>query len=105
MDAGVTTTEWFGNKVVLWLSGGIAVLGTVLTLVEGITQVLPPDLGRVGIWLAIAGAAVAGAKQVAYEIQRVLLKINALKYGNAPPAPTDPAPVKAPDAAAANLGA
>jgi hypothetical protein len=105
MDAGITTTEWFGNKVMLWISGGIAALGTGLTLVEGITQVLPPDFGRIGVWLAIAGAAVGGLKQVAYEVQRVLLKISAIKYGTAAPAPTDPVPVKAPDAAAANLGA
>jgi hypothetical protein len=106
MDAGVTTTEWAGAKLVTWLAGGIAIAGTILTLVEGITQVLPPDLGRVGQYIAIGGAAIAGLQQVAYQIQRMLLKIAAIKYGNTLP-PADPppgAPVKAPDAAAANLG-
>lgn len=105
MDAGHTTTEWGGTKVVMWLSGIIAVLGSILTVVQGVSQVLPANFGQIGMYLMIAGAVVAGLKQVAYEINRTLLKVKAIQYGEDPP--PDPTPVAAPPvtpaAAAANL--
>ena len=100
LDAGTTTTEYTSNKFVVVLTSILSALSLVTGFAEKILPFLPPETSKIGMWAAIGFAAIAGLKSIAYEVQRTLLKIAALKAGVKVAAGTDPAAV-APAAASA----
>jgi hypothetical protein len=98
---GGTTSEGAGSKVVVIIASVIAALGTITTVLESVSAVVPASTKGLGLWLAIGGAVVAGLTQIAYTVQRGLIKVAAIKAGGA--VPPDPTPAAA-STAAANLG-
>jgi hypothetical protein len=102
LDAGHTTTESRGTKVVVILTSVIGALGTITTVLDQVTNILPASTKWIGPVVAIVGVISAGLTQIAYTVMRTWIKVEAIKAGKTPP--VDPAAVKSPDAAAANLG-
>lgn len=82
---GVVSSEYKLSKGVVILGAVISALGTVLTVLGPVTATIPPSAGSIGLWLAIGGAAVAGVKAALYEVQRTLLKVEAIKSATKPP--------------------
>jgi len=103
LAAGNTTSEAKGSKVVVILAAVIGSLGTILEILDKVTVIVPASTKGLGLWLALGGVAIAGLTQIAYTIQRGIIKVEAIRAGTVPPADssghtTDVA------AAAANLG-
>lgn len=104
LDAGHTTTEANGSKLVVIIAGVIGVLGTLTTVIDSISNIIPAAQKGIGLWLAVASIVVAALTQIAYTVMRSQIKIAAIKAGRVPP--SDPAvPAADPTAAAKNLGA
>jgi len=100
---GATTSEGAGSKFVVGLSAVIAALGTITTILSQVSDIIPPAKQGLGLWIGIGGIVVAGITQIAYTIQRGIVKAAAIAAGQTPPA--DPTLGSSPASAAGNLGA
>ena len=98
---GTSTSEGKGSKIVVVIASVVAALGTIATVLDSVTAIVPASTKGLGMWLAVAGAVVAGLTQIAYTISRSAVKVAAIQAGNA--VPLDPTPA-ATSTAAANLG-
>lgn len=99
VEAGHTTSEGKGSKVVVILASVIAALGSITSVLDAMTTIIPASAKGLGMWLAVGGVAVAGLTQIAYTIQRGMVKVAAIQAGvQVGPTPVDPAK------AAANVG-
>lgn len=98
LDAGHTTSEYAQSKVVVMLASIIAVLGTLTTIVEKVSTIIPESSKGLGLWITVASLAIGGLTSIAYTVQRGLIKVNALRAGVRVAAPSSA------DDAAANLG-
>jgi hypothetical protein len=95
---GASTSEGRGSKIVVILASVIATLGTLTTVLDSVTAIIPASAKGLGLWLAIGGVVVGGLVQIAYTIQRGLIKVAAIQAGETP------APDASASSAAANLG-
>lgn len=100
LDAGHTTSEHTLARLTTITASVIAVLSTVTDLLGKAQAVIPEAPKGLGLWIGLGAAAVAFLSSVAYGFQRALIKIEAIKAGNAAPATPD---ANASDAAA-NVG-
>lgn len=102
LASGASTSEGKGSKIVVILASVIAGLGTITTILDQVTTIIPASGKGLGMWLAVAGVVVASLTQIAYTVQRGWIKAAALKAGEGSTAP-GAAPVD-PAAAAGNVG-
>lgn len=95
---GKETSEGILAHIVVFISGAIAVLGTLTTTIASVTSLLPAGAGDLSKWLAIGGATCSMLTSIAYTLQRGSIKVAAINAGAANAAATSP------DDAAAKLG-
>lgn len=88
LDAGVTTTEYALAKWASIAGIALAVLSTVVDLVNKLQPIMPENqwITKVGV---VAGTLVTLLSTVLYGQQRSALKVAALKAGAGPVTPSD----------------
>lgn len=95
MGDAITNTagsEKLGTKTVVIVTSIIGVLGTLTTVIDALTNIIPTAQKGLGLWLAISGTVIAALTQIAYTISRTIVKTAAIQAGTVPATvPADPA--------------